>query len=80
MMNFVLFETAIGYCGTVWSERGIAGVQLPVRSEAATRNRLMRRFPAAREGAPTATDNRIITTTRPARHRPGEINRETCPN
>ena len=60
MMNFTLFETAIGCCGTVWSERGIAGVQLPERSEAATRNRLMRRFPAAREGAPTAEVRRAI--------------------
>ena len=60
MMNFTLFETAIGCCGTVWSERSIAGVQLPERSEAATRNRLMRRFPAAREGAPTAEVRRAI--------------------
>ena len=60
MMNFTLFETAIGCCGTVWSERGIAGVQLPERSEAATRNRLMRRFPAAREGVPTAEVRRAI--------------------
>ena len=52
MMNFTLFETAIGCCGLVWSGRGIAGVQLPELSEAATRNRLMRRFPEAREGAP----------------------------
>ena len=50
MMNFTLFETAIGCCGTVWSERGIAGVQLPERSEAATRNRLMRRFPRGARG------------------------------
>ena len=60
MMNFTLFKTAIGCCGTVWSERGIAGVQLPERSEAATRNLLMRRFPAAREGAPTAEVRRAI--------------------
>jgi len=51
-MNFALFETAIGCCGIVWSERGIAGVQLPERSEAATRNRLLRRFPMARDGRP----------------------------
>ena len=51
-MNFALFETAIGCCGIVWSERGIAGVQLPERSKAATRNRLLRRFPMARDGAP----------------------------
>ena len=54
MMNFAVFETAIGCCGIVWSERGIAGVQLPERSEAATRSRLARRFPAAHEGEPPA--------------------------
>ena len=59
-MNFTLFETAIGCCGIVWSDRGIAGVQLPERSEAATRNRLLRRFPAAREGAPPAEVRRAI--------------------
>jgi methylated-DNA-[protein]-cysteine S-methyltransferase len=60
MMNFALFETAIGCCGIAWSERGIAGVQLPERSEAATRNRLLRRFPEARDGAPPADVRRAI--------------------
>jgi methylated-DNA-[protein]-cysteine S-methyltransferase len=60
MMNFALFETAIGCCGIVWSERGTAGVQLPERSEAATRNRLLRRFPAACDGAPPAEVRRVI--------------------
>ena len=59
-MNFALFETAIGCCGIVWSERGIAGVQLPERSKAATRNRLLRRFPMARDGAPPAEVKRAI--------------------
>jgi hypothetical protein len=60
MMNFALFETAIGCCGIVWSERGIVGVQLPERSEAATRKRLLRRFPAANEGEPPAEVRRAI--------------------
>jgi methylated-DNA-[protein]-cysteine S-methyltransferase len=60
MMNFALFETAIGRCGIVWSGRGIASVQLPERSEAATRNRLLRRFPAARNGALPANVQRVI--------------------
>jgi methylated-DNA-[protein]-cysteine S-methyltransferase len=60
MMNFALFETAIGCCGIVWSARGIAGVQLPERGEAATRNRLLRRFPAASEAAPAAGVQRVI--------------------
>jgi methylated-DNA-[protein]-cysteine S-methyltransferase len=60
MMNFALFETAIGCCGIVWSERGIVGVQLPERSEAATRNRLRRRFPPAHEVEPPADVQRAI--------------------
>jgi methylated-DNA-[protein]-cysteine S-methyltransferase len=60
MTNFALFETAIGCCGIVWTERGIAGVQLPERSEAATRNRLLRRYPAARDGAPPPQVRRAI--------------------
>jgi methylated-DNA-[protein]-cysteine S-methyltransferase len=60
LMNFTLFETALGCCGIVWSERGIVGVQLPERSEAATRKRLLRRFPAAHEGEPPAEVRRAI--------------------
>ncbi|MEX2205667.1 MAG: methylated-DNA--[protein]-cysteine S-methyltransferase [Myxococcota bacterium] len=47
--GFALFDTAIGRCGIAWSERGIAGVQLPEASVAETRARLQRRFPEARE-------------------------------
>jgi methylated-DNA-[protein]-cysteine S-methyltransferase len=50
--GFALFETAIGACGIVWSERGIVGMQLPEGSERAARARLRRRFPAAGEAAP----------------------------
>ena len=32
-LSFALFDTAIGCCGIVWSARGIAGVQLPEKSE-----------------------------------------------
>jgi methylated-DNA-[protein]-cysteine S-methyltransferase len=60
MMNFALFETALGCCGIVWSERGIVGVQLPERSEAATLKRLLRRFPAAHEGELPAEVRRAI--------------------
>lgn len=59
-LNFALFETAIGCCGIVWNERGIAGVQLPERSIEATRNRVVRRFAAARETEPPAEVRRVI--------------------
>jgi methylated-DNA-[protein]-cysteine S-methyltransferase len=59
-LGFALFDTAIGCCGIVWSERGIAGVQLPEKDEQATRGRLNRRYPAARETMPLAHVQHII--------------------
>jgi methylated-DNA-[protein]-cysteine S-methyltransferase len=35
-----------------WSERGVAGLQLPEASDLKTRARMLRRFPGAREEAP----------------------------
>lgn len=59
-LGFALFDTAIGRCGIVWSERGIVGVQFPERSEGATHARIQRRFPAAREAAPSDAARRAI--------------------
>jgi methylated-DNA-[protein]-cysteine S-methyltransferase len=50
---FTLFDTEIGICGIAWSGRGVAGVQLPESTAAATRARLRRRFPSAVETPPT---------------------------
>lgn len=54
------FDTAIGLCGIAWSTRGIVGVQLPERSEAATRERLLRRFPAVGEAVPPCAIRQTI--------------------
>ena len=51
-LGFALFATEIGHCGIAWSPGGVAGVQLPAGSEAATRARMKRRFPGARETVP----------------------------
>ena len=50
--SYVLFETALGACGIVWSARGVAGVQLPEKDAATTRARLRRRHTEAREAVP----------------------------
>ena len=50
--GYALFDTAIGRCGIVWNERGIAGVQLPVDRESRTRSRLASRAPGAPEATP----------------------------
>jgi methylated-DNA-[protein]-cysteine S-methyltransferase len=59
--GFTLFDTAVGRCGIAWSERGIAGVQLPERTENATRARILRRYPEAREALPPAHVEPVIT-------------------
>lgn len=59
-LGFALFDTAIGCCAIVWSGRGIVGVQLPERDERATANRVVRRFPQAREATPPANVARTI--------------------
>jgi methylated-DNA-[protein]-cysteine S-methyltransferase len=58
--GYALFDTAIGRCGIVWSERGIVGVQFPEGSEQATRQRLLRRHPDARETIPPDAVRRTI--------------------
>ena len=58
--QFALFDTAIGRCGIVWSERGVAAVRFPERGDDAVRNRVARRFPDACEATPPAKTRRAI--------------------
>jgi methylated-DNA-[protein]-cysteine S-methyltransferase len=58
--TFALFDTAIGPCAIAWSERGVVAVALPEASAAATRGRLLRRFPGSTEREPTAEVRRAI--------------------
>ncbi|HSQ01053.1 MAG TPA: methylated-DNA--[protein]-cysteine S-methyltransferase [Candidatus Dormibacteraeota bacterium] len=58
--GFALFDTAIGRCGVAWNGDALAGVQLPESGERATRARLQRRFPAAREAPPPKVVARAI--------------------
>jgi methylated-DNA-[protein]-cysteine S-methyltransferase len=58
--SYTLFETTLGRCGIIWSDRGIVGVQLPEGDERRTRSRLLRRFTAAREAVPPAEVAHII--------------------
>lgn len=50
--QFTLFESPIGTCALVWSERGIAGLQLPETKAAATRARVQRRWQDVQEVEP----------------------------
>lgn len=52
-IQYLLFDTAIGWAALAWGEQGLVGVHLPERDPAATRRGLQRRFPDAVEaGAP----------------------------
>ena len=51
-LDFTIFDTAIGACGIVWSARGVYAVQLPEASAAATRARVIKRYPQALEAPP----------------------------
>ncbi len=59
-LGFTLFDTAIGRCGMVWSERGVVAVRFPERSDDATRDRIRRRFADAREATPSVEAQRAI--------------------
>ncbi len=50
--EYTLFDTAIGLCGVIWTEEGIAGIQLPEESQARTRAQIEQRFPKASFLAP----------------------------
>ena len=54
MASFTLFDTAIGRCGLIWTDRGLAGVQLPEDDAAALLARIGRRWPGAEPAAPPA--------------------------
>jgi methylated-DNA-[protein]-cysteine S-methyltransferase len=51
MMNYTLFETAIGWTGLVWGDQGLVGVHLPERDPESARRALLRRFPESVEAS-----------------------------
>ncbi len=57
---YSLFDTTIGRCGIAWCGSGVIGVQLPEARESATRARLLRRFPGAREASPPPAVQRAL--------------------
>ena len=58
--GFALFDSNIGHCGIAWGEHGIVGVQLPEADRAASRARLVRRFPQLPEVTPPDVVQRAI--------------------
>ena len=64
VQGFALFDTPIGTCGVVWSQGGIAGLQLPEPSADKTRARLKRRWPGAAEAEPPPGVQRALERVR----------------
>jgi methylated-DNA-[protein]-cysteine S-methyltransferase len=58
--GFTLFDTAIGRCGIAWGDDGVVGTQLPEPQPAATRARMLRRFPGSGPEAPPTDVQRVI--------------------
>ena len=58
--EFALFDTAVGRCAIAWGEKGIVAVQLPEKSDADTRARLLRKARGAVEGEPNEEARAVI--------------------
>jgi methylated-DNA-[protein]-cysteine S-methyltransferase len=51
MINYTLFDTAVGWAGLAWNDRGLVGANLPEREAQVARRSFLRRFPGAIEAA-----------------------------
>jgi methylated-DNA-[protein]-cysteine S-methyltransferase len=72
--GYSVFDTGLGRCGIVWSEAGVAGVQLPEAREIETRRRLFQLYPDAREmRAPLNTEIAIEGIMALLRGRPADL-------
>jgi methylated-DNA-[protein]-cysteine S-methyltransferase len=53
MIAFTLFDAAIGRCAIAWGHRGIVALQFAAATDAATRQRILKRHGPAREAVPS---------------------------
>jgi len=59
--RYLIFDTAGGFCGIVWSDEGITRFQLPTRSADATERLLLRGARSAKPGVPTPEVAEAVT-------------------
>ena len=64
VLGYTVFDTSIGCCGLVWSSVGIAGVQLPEATRAATCAKIETRFLLATEEVPPGSVTRAAAAIR----------------
>ena len=58
--HYHLFETAIGWAGLAWSEKGLTGAHLPELDKEIARKSFARRLPEAREAPPPVEIEAVI--------------------
>jgi O-6-methylguanine DNA methyltransferase len=58
--HFTLFDTPVGACAIAWTERGVAGIQLPEGRERDTLARVLQRFPEAGQAVPPTDVQRTV--------------------
>jgi methylated-DNA-[protein]-cysteine S-methyltransferase len=62
--SYVIFETELGFAGIIWSDAGVARLQLPSASADATTRNLLRRSPDAKAAEPPAPIAEIVEAVR----------------
>ena len=60
MTDYALFDTAIGFAGIAWNDRGLVGCHLPEVEPEASRRSFLRKFPDAVEAVPPAELNATV--------------------
>ncbi len=58
--NYLIFETAGGFCGIAWNDVGVLRFQLPTRDAGATERLLLRRLPDAQASTPTSEIAEVV--------------------
>ena len=60
MTQFTLFETAIGWAGVAWADKGLVGCHLPDADPETARRSFLRKNPGAAEAKPTPAIEKAI--------------------
>jgi methylated-DNA-[protein]-cysteine S-methyltransferase len=64
VQRYLIFQTAIGFCGVTWNSMGIARFQLPTKSPDSAERMLLRRAPGAEPGTPTPDVAEFVAATK----------------
>jgi methylated-DNA-[protein]-cysteine S-methyltransferase len=62
--QYLIFETASGFCGIAWNGTGISRFQLPSRTVIATERAMVRRLPDAEPGTPPPEVGEVVAAVR----------------